>query len=159
MMRGILMLALVGCLVLAYGKDVAEQVDKNEIVPEEKGEIELTQTKVTGRRRRHYYSVHVFSDGRRRYGSYGHHNYCPSGMSIIPVNAQYTQCSGNCGNATTVPAATYTACIQQCTLTRQNNVLINSNNCRNLCCTSSACCAAIVDDSEESSTCSCDRSN
>merc|ERR1711881_421225 len=91
-----------------------------------------------------------FFDGRRRWGG----DWCPSGVSIIPVNAQYATCSAACGNVTTAPPATYATCTQACTSTRQNNILINQNNCRNRCCTSQACCGYTVHESE--ARCNCD---
>merc|ERR1711934_12519 len=94
---------------------------KNEVVPEEVSQpaastSELTQTaaKTTVKAK--------FFDGRRRWGGDGRRRYgghwCPSGVSIIPVNAQYATCSAACGNVTTAPPATYATCTQACTSTR-----------------------------------------
>merc|ERR1711881_754005 len=150
MMRSILIIAfMMATLIVAHDVDKMAQDPAEDVVPEETTELVQAGVKAkTGAKAKWYDGRRrSWGDGRRR----GHWNWCPSGTSIIPVNVNYATCTGACGNGT---GTTHTSCIQACTSSRQRDIQINQNDCRNRCCTSSACCGYTVHESE--ARCNCD---
>merc|ERR1711977_89984 len=167
MMRNILFIALMMTTVIvakeitpsdgndevSNAEEVAEE-SAEAVVPEETSELVQAGVKAKTGVKAKAKAKSIF-DGRRRSWSDGRRrsswNWCPSGTSIVPVNKNYATCTAACGNGTD---AAHTSCVQACTTTKQNDVLINQNNCRNHCCTSRACCGYTVHESE--ARCNCD---